>query len=282
MRYPQVTDPLSGEMFGIEECLSCGLGSTIPPPRDLGRYYGAEYYGKRHGPTAWWCTRRRLAMLRRAMQGRRGRLLDVGCGEGTFLLAAKRAGWQVAGTEIHVVPARAAGLEVWESLGDAQGSFDCVTMWHSLEHMASPADALAAARERMLPGGVLLAAVPDARGWQARLFRDKWFHLDVPRHLHHFSMPALERIVGRAGFTVERQWRVEFEYDVFGWVQSALNALGPGRNLLFRRLSGQRVEVPVTHYLLGGLLVAGAMPVTWLSAAARAGGTLVVAARVRS
>ncbi len=61
----------------------------------------------------------------------------VGCGDSSFLLAARRAGWNVMGTEINPYPARAVGLDVRHTLDqiDHTERFDCVTLWHSLEHM---------------------------------------------------------------------------------------------------------------------------------------------------
>src|SRR5262249_41674593 len=112
-----VRDPQSLETFDIVRCRSCGLGHTTPIPDDLGAYYGAVYYGKRHSFTDRWCLARRLRMLAAAAP-RLGRLLDVGCGDGNFLKAAIDAGWQGAGTDIGgaLENARAAGLDVEETL----------------------------------------------------------------------------------------------------------------------------------------------------------------------
>ena len=63
-------------------------------------------------------------------------MLDIGCGNGSFMIAAQAAGWNVKGTERNPHPARRLGLYAKESIaeiGDAS-KFDCITMWHTLEH----------------------------------------------------------------------------------------------------------------------------------------------------
>jgi len=104
-RFPKVIDPATGEAFAVKKCVECGLGHTLPQPEDPGRYYGTVYYGNRHGITSAFCTRRRLRFVAAfATPSAGGRLLDIGCGDGTFLIAAKEAGWEVMGIEVHPEP----------------------------------------------------------------------------------------------------------------------------------------------------------------------------------
>jgi SAM-dependent methyltransferase len=238
-----VRDPQSGEKFEVLGCPACGLGRTSPEPEDLGAYYGPAYYGNRHGFTAKYCARRRARLLERAA-GTAGReLFDIGCGDGLFLQEAGAGGWRVHGSEIGgaVELSRRTGIDVRESITDASGlpPFDAITMWHTLEHFRDPLTTLGEARARLAPGGTLIVAVPDAAGLQASMFGSKWFHLDVPRHLHHFNRESLSAVLGKAGFAV-RQWEhLELELELFGWLQSALNTLLPTPNALFQSLTGK-------------------------------------------
>ncbi len=286
-RFSDVRDPQSGEAFAIEACASCGLGHTSPVPENLGRYYGAAYYGGRHGFTARYCAQRRCGFLERAA-GKSGRLLDIGCGDGTFLAAAKERNWTVAGTELgpNADRARAQGLDVRESLTDFEPPFNAVTMWHTLEHFTQPLDILSQAHRLLDSNGALIAAVPDAGGLQAAMFGARWFHLDVPRHLHHFDRHSLEELLKRAGFAVERWHHQEFEYDLFGWLQSALNTMMPAPNVLFNKLTGKPSRAGAaqvaTSFLLGGLLGPLALGATAAGTLAARGGTLIAVARKRS
>ncbi len=191
--------------------------------------------------TASYCARRRLRILRQVVGGAAGHLLDIGCGDGTFLLAARTAGWSVVGTEMNTAPARQAGLAVYPNISDmhSRAPFDAITLWHTFEHLAGPRAMLEDIRRLLSANGAQIIAVPNAGGLQARIFGPQWFHLDVPRHLCHFTRSSLANLLQSEGFLPSREWHQEFEYDLLGWSQSALNLLAPGRpNLFFDLLRG--------------------------------------------
>jgi SAM-dependent methyltransferase len=285
-RFKEVRDPLTSEIFRIDRCDSCGLGHTLPQPVELGRYYSALYYGNRHGFTARHCSRRRLGFINSAMGGRNsGRVLDIGCGDGSFLLEARRAGWQVMGTELNPAMAREQGLDVQENLGQIgdKERFDCITMWHTLEHMRNIPSTLKRVATLLDGQGRVVIAVPDWGGIQAKIFRERWLHLDVPRHLYHFDMGSLRSGLESAGFSLERHWHHEFEYDLLGWSQSALNWLMPRPNIFFDALTGKRSDmsnaVTVTAVALGAMLSMCALPALALETLVGRGGTLIAVAK---
>lgn len=280
-----VRDPQSGEAFDVVRCSRCQLGITVPAPEDLEPYYGERYYGGRHWITRRYCNWRRMRIISRATRGRvPSTLVDVGCGDGSFLLEARRAGWTVLGTEVNDrIPS--PGLEIRGSIADlgAGAPFGCITLWHSLEHFKHPTHALRDLARMLVPGGVLVVAVPDSRGWQARLFDRHWLHLDVPRHLYHFSLPSLRAAFDDAGLDVIRVWHHEAEYDWFGWIQSALNRIMPVPNILFdaltrrpRRVSRALVAV---NAILASLWLIPAFGATVVSTWMGQGGTLILAGR---
>jgi len=252
-------DYIIGDEFTIERCRSCGVAFTRPPPavEQLGKYYPSEYYGggtgRFPGPiealqrTLY---RRRATAVEKTL-GRKGRVLDIGCGPGFLLREFRKRGWEVQGTEFSDHSAAHArkvlGLDV--SVGDIRelklgtASFDAVVMWHVLEHTAQPEETLAEVARLLRPGGVFLCAVPNFGSAEARFARDKWFHLDVPRHLSHFTVDTLGRLLAKHGFTVERRSFVSLEYDWFSFTQSVLNRLGLCHNLLYNLLRGTQAKV---------------------------------------
>lgn len=288
-RLSAVRDPQSTERFAILRCEACGVGHTSPEPEDLAPYYGPAYYGNRHSFTERYCAARRVRLLWQATRARSGKLLDIGCGDGTFLLAAKEHGWTVAGTEIGGAKeiSKRTGLDVRDSLGEVGdiAPFDAITMWHTLEHFREPHAIVAAARERLKADGTFIVAVPDAAGLQATVFKDKWFHLDVPRHLYHFDRASLTSMLDRAGFRVTRWHHLEIELDVFGWLQSALNAVMPQPNVLFQSLTGKPrtsgAGQLALSYALGTMLGPAALAATAVGTLARRGATLIAIARPR-
>jgi SAM-dependent methyltransferase len=285
MHFAQVTDPQTGQRFAILRCNRCGLGHTSPAPEDLAPFYRG-YHGGRHGFTAAYCVHRRMRFIRQIVaKPAGGRLLDVGCGDGAFLLAAKAAGWQVTGTEMNPEAAKSAGLDVYSDLREVRPSspFTCITLWHTLEHIRDPHDTISLLKTLLSPSGALVIAVPNAWGWQARIFGARWFHLDVPRHLYHFTRASLVNLLRSCGFTPAREWSQEFEYDALGWSQSALNTFMSPPNLFFDMLRGGKPGASslksAAAWSAGLVLTAAAAPLLPLSSWCAQGGTLVIAAR---
>jgi SAM-dependent methyltransferase len=282
-----VRDPLSGDCFDVLRCNSCGLGQTSPVPTNLEEHYREAYYGGRHTFTAAYCASRRVRMVERATSGIPSSLLDIGCGDGSFLLTAARRGYRIVGTEIGAAArqARASGIDVRSSLDDVKdvAPFAVITMWHTLEHFTSPRAVLADVSSLLDDRGVLIVAVPNAQGLQARIFGRHWFHLDVPRHVYHFGHQSLSILLERAGFEVERWYHQELEYDMFGWLQSGLNAVTATPNALFQAMTGRpkaktNPSLPL-HYALGSVLAPAAAMATLAGTALHSGGTLVAVAR---
>lgn len=278
----------AGEGFEIVVCSSCGLGRTTPQPDDLDKYY-AGYHGGRHGFTARFRAKRRERLLNACVDRTDGRkaVLDVGCGDGDFLLAARSSGWLVAGTERGERISEIDGVRVLQDLAAVreefgESSFDAITCWHSLEHFADPAATLADINALLNEKGVLLIAVPDFGGWQARRFGKHWLHLDVPRHLWHFTADSLKQLLAEHGFSVKNARHCEFEYDVLGWSQSCLNAVFRTPNMFFHLLSGKAANIPflskASNFVLGSLLSAISLPFVLIGSLAGRGGTLVVEA----
>ena len=281
----EITDSVTGRRFDILKCGTCGVGVTNPFPEQLRPHY-AGYHGSRHSITASFCAKRRIALVTKmAGKGQGRRLLDVGCGEGTFLRAARDCGWKAVGTELNPDPARQLGFDVFSSLDECpdQGPFGCVTLWHSLEHMSDPRAVIAKVRRLVSDDGIVLIAVPDFEGLQSKTFRESWLHLDVPRHLYHFTAASIDRMLNQTDFIPVAHWYQEFEYDLIGWWQSALNAVLPTPNVLFDFLSRKRVRGTLLDRIVSGIsapiISFISLPLVWLGSFSRQGGTLLVAAR---
>ncbi len=281
-RYLNASDPLTSHNFSVHGCAKCHHGYTKPVPEDLGRYYGDRYYGNRHSLTSRWCSWRRMRVVSQSVQANSpGKILDIGCGDGSFLIAARARGWDVYGTELNLDGLRDPKIAVVSTIGDAQqfAPFDCITLWHSLEHFLDPRQALLDLHPLLAPNGTLLIAVPNAYGSQARLFGTNWLALDVPRHLHHFSSQSLQLLLTQTGFQPSRLWHHEAEYDVFGWMQSVLNKVHHKPNVLFDLLTGRKLQLSplarTTQLLAGALLFTPAFILTVITTWLKVGGTLL-------
>ena len=274
-----------GGLFEVWECPRCELGVTAPQPtpQELARHYPDEY-GPYRPPRG--IGGRVIARVRRAradavlrtgpfrmlLEDRpAGRLLDVGCGRGDMAAAFARRGWTACGLEPSpgaVEAARSLGVDAVEgSLSRAPKrfrDFDVVIFNHSLEHVPDPIRNLTEARERLKEGGHMTVAVPDWSCWQRRRSGSSWFHLDLPRHLHHFSPRALEAIARQVGF----------EPVQLRSATSLVGLLGTLQYRIFGRCIARR------RWFRAGLALAFLLyPVTLLAGRLNGGDTLYFVAR---
>jgi SAM-dependent methyltransferase len=204
----------TSERFSYNRCTACGTLHMIDPPQDLARYYGGDYHGFgadgepewTRNPTLQAVEDYRMDMLREHVAP--GRLIDVGAGAGAFAAAAHGEGYEVTAVEMdeRCCAYMREHLGVQAICSDdplaalrAQPPADVISLWHSLEHLRDPAAMLAAAAERLLPGGVLALGVPNPRSLQFRLLGARWAHLDAPRHLCLMPERALVAHLGEHG-----------------------------------------------------------------------------------
>ena len=225
--------PAAWGIHRLVRCRHCGLTRTEPQPHPdtLLALYGE----RRRTPPAVKMVRRAFTRMfaARAVRGlgAGGRVLDIGCGDGALLVSLAARGFTGVGTEL---PGRyprrpgTPGITISEGtdvadLHLAAGSCRLVVARHALEHLRDPAAALREARRILDPSGRLVVAVPNLASWQSRRAGAHWFHLDVPRHLVHFTPATLRALVRGAGFTIERTTQLSFEHGPYGWLQSLLN-----------------------------------------------------------
>lgn len=212
-----------GRVFCVVRCRSCGLHFTNPRPDEssIGDFYPEDYkpHARRNArrralgrSRLAWLTGRDTAERRGELPvDRPGRLLDFGCGSGSYLARMAELGWSVTGLDASPNAVRTVRheLNVPAFLGslphqDLEAcSFDAITMWHALEHVHEPRAVLRAAFELLVPGGVLLIAVPNIGSLPARWFGPDWFGLDLPRHLTHFDRRTLSDMLLLEGFEVQ-------------------------------------------------------------------------------
>ena len=216
---PDVSATGQGLWFAVVQCQECGLCFTNPRPSRAAmvQFYPPETYpphqarperaGRWFGGWNWLRGGTERKLLARVGQGR---LLDFGCGGGSFLQRMDSQGWQVTGLDISattVCRVRAdLGLRVLVgSLPHPElqpESFDVITMWQSLEHVHAPRETLREAHTLLAKGGKLLVAVPNIDSLPYRWFGSDWYGLDLPRHLTHFTPMTLALMLERAGFRV--------------------------------------------------------------------------------
>jgi SAM-dependent methyltransferase len=152
-----------------------------------------------------------LSRIRYLHGSLRGKLLDVGCGNGWFIAHMRDLGWDVLGIEPDAAAARQAreqrGVPVLvgsvEEARLPRGSFDAITLSHVIEHVPDPVETLGQCARLLKPRGKLVVTTPNFLSLGHKAFRGAWLHLDPPRHLYLFSPRAMHRALELAGLNLE-------------------------------------------------------------------------------
>lgn len=205
----------AGEPLKTLMCLDCGLGRRDPLPteEELFAYYSQNYrveIGKGSTPTKrrLWriaaCSAARCEAL--LAHGGIKRTLDFGCGASELVYLLGRAGCESRGFDpdsSHIAWAQSTlGVRVehqaYQTVAVEAGSLDLVTLYHVLEHIPNPADALLHCRSWLKPGGVLVVEVPNFTSTQQAPG-----HQFIKGHLYYFHREALSALGRRCGFRCE-------------------------------------------------------------------------------
>jgi SAM-dependent methyltransferase len=283
---------LATTRYELRRCTACGsaitVGAAAGELHETGAYRpGPPRLHRLTQPLLQALERRRLALLSDLLAPG-ARLLDGGAGKGRFVAAARAAGYEATGIEPSARgfdAAQASGAPVVraaiEDAAPEPGSLDAVTLWHVLEHLDRPAQALQQIATWLAPGGVLLVAVPNLASVQARVGGERWYHLDVPRHRSHFTTQGLHALLHANGYAPIRTHHFSLEYNPFGMWQSVVSraTAHPSYfyNLLKRNAPADLRDLMVTALALPLAPVAALAEL--LAGSARRGGTIAVIAR---
>jgi SAM-dependent methyltransferase len=251
-------DRISGRpgRFAVVACDSCGLMRTNPRPsiETIGFYYPDDY-----GPFVGTTVRDeqqpaekkpRAGILRRLASRidyrtaplppdmHPGRLLEVGCASGAFLHSMAERGWSVQGVEPSPSAAAAARrlgyavhTGVLEELPLQRTPFDLIVGWMTLEHLHEPVEALRRLNEQSHGDTRLVLSVPNAASLERKVFSHRWYALQVPCHLYHFSPGSLARVLRAGGWQVDRVLQHRVLSNAIASVGNVIDDAAPGSRL---------------------------------------------------
>lgn len=157
---------------------------------------------------------------------RTNRILDFGCGVGSFLEQAQTAGWEAHGSEFE---ARAVEITRSKGLRCVQApiapedfepaAFDVITAFEVLEHLRDPEQEARLIARLLRPGGLFYCTTPNFSSLSRRVLGPRWAVIEYPEHLLYFTPTSLGRWLARHGFqavrlttsglTMSRRWEGE-------------------------------------------------------------------------
>ena len=201
--------------FEVVTCLDCDSVYTPYSPWYTSAYFYTAFYlnADELAPPVFVNERLEEITAEFSPYRQNNRLLDIGCGAGNLLRAARKNGWDAQGLDVSagaVKHVRSLGFEVFEGeLKDAafpSQRFDVVTAAELLEHLFDPQPLLNEVARILRPGGLFWTTTPHARGLSGRLLGLDWRCVWPPEHLQLFSIRGLKKLLHETGF---RQLRIK-------------------------------------------------------------------------
>jgi 2-polyprenyl-3-methyl-5-hydroxy-6-metoxy-1,4-benzoquinol methylase len=214
---------VSHETFTIIKCRTCDLLITSPRPdqSEIGKYYQSSNYISHTTATSslfdvvykiaraftllW-----KIKLLKENIKHNTNpqKILDIGCGTGEFLAKCKQKGFSITGVEPSDVARANAEKEteqhIYSSLENVQGTFDCITLWHVLEHVHDLNHYVTELKNKLSKNGTIFIAVPNHECRDAQFYKEQWAGYDVPRHLWHFNRKSMTTLINNHSLRLQK------------------------------------------------------------------------------
>jgi 2-polyprenyl-3-methyl-5-hydroxy-6-metoxy-1,4-benzoquinol methylase len=232
-------------MFGLREpftyfqCCHCSCLQIAEFPAGMERYYPDDYYimndsaGDQEGIPEWLHTmvggplisamhplhpgdeqrlikKAILYYFQSVRLSRHSRILDVGCGRGSFLRALSKIGFtNLYGVDLYIKASITYDDGVTVCKGtiadlNPDSRWDVIMFHHSLEHMADQLSVLQTARQHLAPGGCCLIRIPTVSSHAWERYGANWVALDAPRHFFLHSRQSLAHLARKARLCVDK------------------------------------------------------------------------------
>jgi len=230
--------PYNNQEYKRYECPNCDV-HWWEPLKIIPEFYESEVfedYVAFHEGVGTRLSANHKAFFKHFPSNVRGKLLDVGCGDGRFLKHAKEQGFEIWGIDfdkksvenvkrnLGIDTVFAMSLEEFYEYAKEKGlKFDVITFFEVLEHQDKPREFLERVKELLKEGGYIAGSVPN----REYLFVEitwKYRHCDhPPHHFLRFSKSSLEKALNFAGFKDIEVYKLDFPFiELFPYLEKKL------------------------------------------------------------
>lgn len=216
---------LTKEIFEVKETQYKGVLKTQNIPENLEKYYESNKYlshskdnslkSKIYQYTQKLNEKYKLKII--SKYKKTGKILDYGCGDGSFLKFMKNNNYSIIGYEPNSKALNNAIYKIGKentinSLNDIENnSIDIITLWHVLEHISNPEKILNELKNKLKKNGILIIALPNYKSYDAKYYKENWAAWDVPRHIYHYSKEGAINFFNLNQFDVIHTYPLPFD-----------------------------------------------------------------------
>ena len=238
--------------FDIVKCENCGhLYTWIDEEIDVEDLYSTEAYKLDDQRNSIFFKIQKyeyVKMLKKALSFIKKQddtslsILDFGSGKGHLLYFAQQLGFKPFGVE--TADERAAFAkekynlpivtEYYPGSGKiGDGNFDVITLIHVLEHLPEPELIIGGLfNDNLNKNGILVIEVPNISSWQSKIGGAQWLHLDLPRHINHYSPKYLSGFLKSLNGEILKKETLSFHHGIIGMLQSLMSLFGYKKSLI--------------------------------------------------
>jgi 2-polyprenyl-3-methyl-5-hydroxy-6-metoxy-1,4-benzoquinol methylase len=248
----------SKELFNFDQCAECQMVFLNPRVDldNLKNYYTSHYLPYR-GSEAWGKFKKLVQGSQKKLDLKRVKrvkemypmspeslILDVGCGNPSFLKACKQElncqamgidfsdeGWkeqesQFKGLDLQVAEIKDLSVNLQP---------DVITMWHYLEHDYTPLENLTYLNTIAKPSTTLIIEIPNFDSISRKKYNENWAGWHTPRHTSLFSPNNIKLLLDKSGWNVSQLlthgtlnpyllfWMSEMEQKEIQWTKNMEN-----------------------------------------------------------
>lgn len=194
----------------LVKCKACGFVfmENIPSEEELSSYYSEYTYLTKGFLSPLTIKSFNLILDEFESYRKNGNILDVGCGRGSFLVEAKKRGWEVYGTEYSDTAIQLCsknGIKMTSGRLSAnslpKNYFDVITSFEVIEHINNPVEELKNITSLLRKGGMFYCTTPNFNSLLRYYLKDEYNIIGYPAHLSYYTYKTLNRLFKDSGLS---------------------------------------------------------------------------------